>query len=385
MEYNFDNEMDTLLRQTARSGRVVSTEDFDSHPDADEISMFAENALPEKARARAMKHLAECNNCRNILSNVILLNAETENEAASFINENVGKEKETDAPTAAVIPWHKRLFSFPQLAYAMGALALVFSGAVGFLIYQTANRNAGFEMAKSSPMTANANASSQTAADNEFGESSANLMSANTSIAANSATNADAGIMETTNANSSSPDAPPTKNPSDKESGRSESKDENERSPAENKPKSVVNPTPVDNKNKETDFVLDGADSDDSVMRDAEPPAASAPRKPITRRSGSEPKKKSDKTSAEEEQTKLAGNAETRRQIGGKTFNRVGGVWIDSDYSQKPGANMALPPTKTVRRGTGEYLKLDKNIRIIAESLEGTVIVVSNSKAYRIQ
>ena len=82
MELNFDKEMDALLRQAARSGEFVSTNP-QSHLDADEISAFAENALPEKTRSVYIKHFADCDRCRTILSNTILLNAEAENEAAS--------------------------------------------------------------------------------------------------------------------------------------------------------------------------------------------------------------------------------------------------------------------------------------------------------------
>ena len=376
MEYKFDKEMDTLLRQVARSGQVVSTDAFDSHLDADEISMFAENALPEKARSRATKHLAECNNCRSILSNLILLNEETELETVSSAVE----EKTVQT---AVVPWYKKLFIFPQIAYAMGALALVFSGAIGFLIYQTANQSESFEMAKSSPMMANTNASGPNAGDfePEFNESASNSMSANIAIDSNSAASADSDGTQMANANSFTPNAPTAKIPSAEKSDLDERKDkEEEASPSENRSKPALMPTSADDrKDRDKNLSVDGSITDDSTMREtAPPPPPSATRPPITTRSSSAPKKKSD-----EEQTKLAGNSATRRQIGGKTFNRQNGVWIDSDYQQM--GNMQLPMTTTVRRGTNEYNKLDKNIRVIAESLEGPVIIVSKNKAYRIQ
>lgn len=371
MEYNFDKEMDTLLRQAVRSGRVSSTDNFDLHLDADEISMFAENALPEKARNRAIKHLADCNNCRSILSNLILLNEETEIETVSSAIE----EKTVQTAT---VPWYKKLFVFPQIAYAMGALALAFSGAVGFLIYQTANQNRSFEMAKSSPTMANSNLSGPNAGDGEtkFDENLSNTMTANSTVASN----ADSDITETANSNSFTPNAPTSQIPADEKSGQNERQNKEVTGPSDNRPAPALQPTPVERKDNETTTAGEVTTANDSTMRDAEPPK-SAPRPAITTRS-SEPEKKSDKA-LEEDRTKLAGKTETRRQISGKTFNRVGGVWIDSDYRQM--GNLQLPMTTTVRRGTSEYLKLDKNIRIIAESLEGPVIIVSNNKAYRIQ
>ena len=69
MEFEFDKEIDVLLRQTARSETVFANTDANSnHLDADEISAFAENALPEKARQNYVLHLADCNRCRKNLS-----------------------------------------------------------------------------------------------------------------------------------------------------------------------------------------------------------------------------------------------------------------------------------------------------------------------------
>ena len=75
MELEFDKEIDALIR-----GRGVSAGDSPpkGHLDADEISAFAENALPERTRTLHMAHIADCDRCRKILSNLIALNAEAE-------------------------------------------------------------------------------------------------------------------------------------------------------------------------------------------------------------------------------------------------------------------------------------------------------------------
>lgn len=355
MEYKFDKEMDALLRQAARSGQVVSTADFDSHLDADEISMFAENVLPEKAKKRVTKHLADCNDCRNVLSNLILLNERTEVEVvSSAVEEKI------------LAPWYKKLLVFPQIAYAMGGLALVFSGFIGFLIYQTANQTASFDMAKSAPtITANEAASGPNIGKDELksNESSSNTMTANTNIASNVLTESDSDVVKTANTIAAAPNSPTAKIPSDEKIVREENKKELQLDGASG--------SEVERKDQTADSAADSSIADDAPM----PQATPAPPPSVTTRSSS-PKKRSDKM--EEEALKMSGETETRKQVGGKTFNRVSGGWTDMSYRQ----NM---PLTTVRRGSSQYKGLDSSIKIIAESLEGTVIVVSGSKAYRIQ
>ena len=65
------------------------------------------------------------------------------------------------------------------------------------------------------------------------------------------------------------------------------------------------------------------------------------------------------------------------RTAGGKKFEMKQGAWYDTSYRGQG--------TKNVRRGTSEYRALDSGLRSIAESIGGTVVVVWNGKAYRIQ
>src|SRR5947209_6244575 len=74
MKPEFDQEMDSLLRVHARrdtSARATmsaaQTEARTAsgvHLDADELSAYAENALPASARTRYSAHLADCDSCR---------------------------------------------------------------------------------------------------------------------------------------------------------------------------------------------------------------------------------------------------------------------------------------------------------------------------------
>ena len=81
MELEFDKEIDALMR--GKGVLVGDSPPGGPHPDADEIAAFAENALPQRARALHMAHIADCSRCRKILSNIIALNAEAEPETAA--------------------------------------------------------------------------------------------------------------------------------------------------------------------------------------------------------------------------------------------------------------------------------------------------------------
>lgn len=68
---------------------------------------------------------------------------------------------------------------------------------------------------------------------------------------------------------------------------------------------------------------------------------------------------------------------EPELNVRGKTFTKRDGVWIDSDYR---GGTF-----KTVKRGTEDYEGLDAGIRSLANEVPGTLIVVWQGQAYRIQ
>src|SRR5450759_3032863 len=64
-----DAQIDVLLRRYAgQSQRDAATE----HLDADEFNAFAEGSLPEAARARYVSHLADCDDCRKVVSQLAI-------------------------------------------------------------------------------------------------------------------------------------------------------------------------------------------------------------------------------------------------------------------------------------------------------------------------
>ena len=367
MEFEFDKEMDAILRR-ARDSEVVTS--YDSHLDADEISAYAENAVSDAVRMHFTTHLADCTRCRKILSNVILLNSEAETEAAS-----------SAVPVEIAVtktPWYRKFFAFPQLAYTMGALVLLFSGFFGYLILQNlpGAREVSYSANsanKSAPQAAPVSASnSNTTANISTTTNSSAPMNANsttttttTNSAPFSAANTNASTTTTTAKKSAEPetDAPVIEAPMATPEPKPMPKDEEDKKLAITRNEAQTNqPSPAgavrdDNKQakKENQNRIDGRSADDALSEE----------KAKTQRSLSNT------------QTKQPSKAGETRSVGGKTFNNVGGIWFDSAYTNQK--------QKTVSRGTKDYLKLDSGLRSIADQLGGTVVILWGSKAYRIQ
>jgi len=371
MDFEFDKEMDALLRQAAQGETASENSKFKiqdsrlSHLDTDEISLFAENALPKKLRGNAVAHFADCDRCRKILSDLILLNSANE---VVHTDEN----KEITAPT---IPWYRKLFAFPNLAYTLGALVLVFSGLVAFTIVQSVDNSRNTEVSQ---------VSEQPLKGGPFADDTAIVaeQSANTMMSGDSMSNASmSNSASTSNANRSPNTVPananmsvvgkanvsPTKPPKDELQANNFAlplaKTELQGDSAKQEEKKSIE---EDKRTKESD--------DSPVTTDA---TRAAPVKPKNDQpSASELNKMSDAPSAKGKKRSSTENAETT-SVGGKTFKRADNVWVDSGYKGRA--------TTNVTRGTKEYKKLDSGLRAIAENLGGTVIIVWKEKAYRIQ
>jgi hypothetical protein len=135
MELNFDKEMDALLRRSARQETAASPA-AEAHLDVDELAAFSANALPVKARARAMEHLVDCGNCRTILSNLVFFEHQEQEKPAGFAAAAAPVIKK-----ATLIESILAFFTFPALAYGMGGLVLVFAAAFAFIAYQNNSRS----------------------------------------------------------------------------------------------------------------------------------------------------------------------------------------------------------------------------------------------------
>ncbi len=394
MEFEFDKEMDSLLRQTAKGGNVFAAENpSGEHIDADEISMFAESALPEKTKPRVMKHLADCNRCRTILSNVIVLNAEAETEVSAI----PVQETKAETVVASTEPnWFQKLYSTKNLAFGMGALALVFVVGIGFLVVQNMS---GLQSADLAQANTNSAAADKTTASENAPTVDQSAENSNSTSLGEDSTVGDSTIGDST-ANSTANTA--TDSGGDL-SARRESQSESKENVADDglaKPKpdapgradlkrespqdktsinEGANESNIVGKNKdEGEKVRTESDDTSSADQASPPPPASKSSSPITTRSSgtTRAKKSKDRDAESAEERKSSDNKSGKRSISSKTFTRKGRVWYDSAYKNQR--------TTNVRRNTKQYQKLDSGLRSIGNQLDGTVVVVWKSKAYRI-
>ena len=364
MEFNFDKEIDAFLRNEARNVKSVSNENT-AHLDADEISAFAENVLPNKVRIRATEHLANCGNCRISLSNIIVLNSEIPDEMPAQV---VQKEI-----VVTPVPWYRKIFAVPNLAYSMGALLLVFSGLIAFVVVQ--NFTSGNELSQINEQQFNTN--SITTANISSAESDAidNANAANMSFNSNMTVASEDSVSES-DANLSKQ----TENRS--EAAKKDSPaEESDNSPENNKTSTPAPPAPqagnfadsavtvTKSAPRQTPAPLNAASSGDNET------TSSGETEQMKENKEPNPVMRSKNDSSSRAKEKKANVEKT--SVGGKNFKRENNVWIDIDYQNQE--------TIKITRGTDEYKKLDKDLRVIVENLGGTVIIVWKEKAYRIR
>jgi len=371
----FDKEIDALLRQTAKGETAVAAVNSKPeiqnpqllHLDADEISAFAENALPEKIKQKYTIHLADCSRCRSILSNLISLNAKTLTE--------VTHAEKTDK-VRAVIPWYRKLFAYPNLAYTMGALVLAFTGLIAVVVLQNTSNSPSFEVSQIAEQTEKAQGPSfEQVLPTE--ESFSNSMMSN--ITPNVSTANAASVLtenKTTNALAANSNMSVAAKPkaSANESSRTEINANNfALLPNKNNLQHEgANSNTTANENeklRKQENQIKKAEAFEDVNATKPTPNQYASSPTVGRTASA------DTLSAKAKKNALETSETT--SFGGKAFKRANGVWIDSAYKGQS--------TTNISRGTSEYKKLDKGLRSIVENIGGTVIVVWKEKAYRIQ
>jgi hypothetical protein len=115
-----DSQIDVLLKRYGREARSGASAE---HLDADELNAFAERSAPESARSRYVSHLAECEDCRTLATQLSIAAGATANVGAGAI--------ETESGSL----WQKLTLYFapPTLRYAAFAAVLVVAVGVTFL------------------------------------------------------------------------------------------------------------------------------------------------------------------------------------------------------------------------------------------------------------
>lgn len=406
MEFEFDKEMDSLLRQAARSGETVFAANSlsgishlnTSHLDADEISLFAENLLSAKQRASAITHLADCPRCRNVLA-----------EFAKINIENLAAEPAPVASVIASFPWYKTLFAFPKLGFAMGALALVFSGVIVFFVLQNSQETTNSSIAqmektsadsdeevKSAPatqMSANSNMNTVVAPPS-FANSNMTSAILSTNTANATSTNTTAAIPKNNLASGSGAvSGAGNANIASTTSGEITARQIQELpvttsalpyvSPKKAETYSAASPKPAA---RENNYPNDGATADsvksqneitqNSVVQNQQsisPDAQSVRRSSVQNGRAGIARQEEERA----DNKKAKDKAVESKTAGGKVFRFADGIWYDSAYNNQRPTN--------IRRGSEEYKKLDANLRSIADKIGGVVIIIWRGTAYRIQ
>jgi len=390
MDFEFDKEIDALLQRQSAQGEAAFTaanpksqipNPKSVHLDADEISAFSENALPEKIRQKYTLHLADCEKCRKSLSNLIALDSETEN-----VTIHAGEEKHL---IHAPVPWYRKLFAFPNLAYTMGALVLVFSGIAAYTVLQSVNNSQNAEVSQTYEKQPNGKGMSSdgdTAAVESFSSNSAvssNTMMSNTaainSASSNSAANFSAipsAPVITANSNAMVLREDADKDLKAETKTLSPLKKPIDQVRSEDSIDAYAPPPPAKENEYQTDSVQNRQNqAQNSIAQNQTnitPDSRNVQRAPMPALQAQGKSKK-----AEESRDYEAKKLNVATNIGGKTFKRENNVWYDSAYRGQATVN--------VTRGSNEYKKLDSGLRGIADNLGGTVVVVWKQKAYRIQ
>ncbi|HET6972458.1 MAG TPA: zf-HC2 domain-containing protein [Pyrinomonadaceae bacterium] len=370
MKQETNNEMDLLLRRLGRHDDAAVPED---HLDADELSAYAENALPAAARARYTGHLAECSRCRSLiaqLSSSAGVVATTDNAA---VPEPSGFRK-----------FLASLFTPMVLRYAAPALGLIVVAAIGFVVLRrnqpeayvarntaadTHQQPVASPAASSGVVFSVSNPSpSPGRVDEEKKEKTAPAQPAGPPNMPPSVTSVEAQVSQDKavaqpkpEEQTASANAPPPV--------KSEPTATPEQSPRAAETEAAKNEVKVQPVAGSQARKLRGAQRDDkdSLARAKKPAdAASAP------------------ASGEGAQLQIGSvddATSNTRTVAGRRFRQQSGVWVDTAYDSSKDA-------VTLSRGSEQYRALvadEPAIKTIADQLEGEIIVVWKGHTYRIR
>lgn len=388
MELNFDKEIDALIRREAAGRTITISERAGLHLDADEIAAFSEGSVPAAARQTFVRHFVECDSCRKVLSSAIALRPEDVEEAAPGVA----------APAVVqALPWYRRLFMFPNLAYVMGGLVLLFAGFIGVSVLTTTYYSGQSEMSKApapeerAPMAPLANSNSSMNAANASSSSAntaANVPYADTETvpSADSPSNTSvaqevpftAPADEGKRLRDMQPLATPAPPPPPARSGNFAVDGVASGRVQESRPAAAPPDPAVDKKIEQSKSVPENAPLVRGPMPKSKGPTRNDRNERNMALEGDRARqtvpRKADSAGSSADLSASGGSKSVR----GRTFVFRQGAWYDTTYQGQGTIN--------VRRNTNDYKKLDGGLRSIAEGFIGTVVVtIWNGRAYRIQ
>lgn len=400
MRQETNKEIDLLLRRMSRQngGSLRDGEMHEQHLDVDELSSYAQNALPARTRARYTEHLAECSTCRKLVTELSLSLGATAVAAAPV---------ETVGAPGGLKKFFASLFSPMVLRYAVPALGLIVVAAIGFAILRQQAQE-GFlaqvdtKQRSNAPLTATPEASAPTSAaepaltDNAPANQAgrvANQKEAPPKSGEVSGDVAGAGpsapppVTTTPRAEDTVPPPQPQPTPvaklaaAESEDKKKAAEDEEQRKKdafARKEQEAAVTVQSADASVKSTRANEPARDSNTAPRPGAVERADESKREALpVRRSGTfGTATNTGRARAQAEQD----NGEIRT-VSGRRFRKERGIWTDTAYDSSTS-------TVNVARGSEQFRALvadEPEIKKIAEQLDGEVIVVWKGRAYRIR
>jgi hypothetical protein len=415
-----DTQMDVLLRRYAGKSQSNSATE---HLDPDELNAFAEGAVPEAARTRYVSHLIDCDNCRQIVSQLAITSGKVLVPAANTAGEASGAG------------WWQKLsgfFSPMTLRYAAFAMVLITVAGVVFLVARRprqANLVAQNEPTKQAPESAVkplAGVPPQIGSESQLERNNNNAATNPATVSAPLPTST-SGAKEQSRSGDNPASPPKPAKEGDVASSPALAAKKAEPGVTEVAPSYAPPPPTVyaerqavqPREQPSTTGVMTASGprksepADRFKMMDKAAPAGESGkdarsaddntrftmnRAPASKRASDEkvkgPRRDTEnnaamnrntnevrgrnaqgivtQSAAEEEKT-----PETR-SAGGRKFRRQGNSWVDTKFK----SSLSV---KSISRGSSEFNALDSGLRAIAQQLGGEVLVVWKNKAYLIK
>ena len=415
--------MDILLRRHARrsasnlAGAKDTRANYDAtsaitHMDADELSAYAEGALPERARLRYAAHLADCDACRRLVTGLVLtsnVEAEESTTSASAFGE----------PRRSWRGWLAALLSPPVLRYAAPALALVAFVAIALVVIrnrddaslvakneqtrQQQSSNSGAEGTNDKPSAPEAAAPANPASQSAPVAANANSADTKQATAPEDQSKTDAAqpppppvtLDGVTTADSTKPANDPRNETPKVQEREAETKQPAQTSSDTYSPEDRAkekDTLAAQQKRRETEEVAGGGAPAPSAgaaggRASRSTTANSGALGATTEASGAGKKKneadKSTTGTTARARRDAAGADEDggqTRTVAGKRFRQQNGVWVDTTYNSSRS-------TTRVKRGSEQYRALvadEPVIGSVANAFGGDCIVVVRGRAYYI-
>jgi hypothetical protein len=382
-----NSEVDLILRSLAKAERGLPPDEKVSHGvsatehlDADELNMFAEGVMPERARARHIAHLADCATCRKMVASLT--------QAAGIPSYAPVKEKSGASDVWARLT---AIFSPSILRYAVPVLLL--AGIIGIALIALRRPDSSDFVARQEPTNVSSNQENATipdagAAATDSGEGQAPATRTSTDQAARSGEVRTNQKTPTATNIESAPLATPKDSAGEAPAEKSQptfAPEPASAPPAAPRPgKATVDEIATPKKEalakieeqqrREDNYKFQTREADANRAADSKTarnsPTTGGVQGLMTERRGYGVRNKRDSDA----------EAETRT-ISGRKFRRQGSAWIDVAY------NSSISTTN-IKRDSEQFRALvadEPGIGNIAQQLSGEVVVVWKGRAYRLR